>query len=130
MACLSLCLKKYYILCVWMICLHVSLCIIYVQSPWRPKESVRSSGLALQRVVSHHVGAENQNQLLYISSNNSEPLSYLCSLSFIIIIIIIVMFCLFFLCLDIFCLHICVNHICAYCPRKSESASHPLGLGL
>ena len=114
-----------------MICLHVSLCTICVQCPLRPKESVRSSGLALQRVVSHHVGAENNNQLLYISSNYSQTLNYLRSLRFIIIIIIIiiiVMCC--FLCLDIFCLHTCVNNICANCPQEVRDSSDALGLGL
>ena len=33
-----------FILCVWVFCLHVCLCIVCIQCPWKPEEGVRSPG--------------------------------------------------------------------------------------
>ena len=40
-----------YILCVWMLCLHVCLCILYVQCPQKPEEGIRSSRTGVIRLV-------------------------------------------------------------------------------
>jgi hypothetical protein len=43
----------------------MSVCHMSIQSPWRPKRVSDSLGLQLKRVVSRHVVAGNQTQVLW-----------------------------------------------------------------
>lgn len=51
-------------------CLHIWLCTM----SWRPEEDVRSPRTV---VLSHHVGAEDRTEVLWKSSQHSQPLSSL-----------------------------------------------------
>ena len=57
------------LLCVWVfasVCIY--LCITWIQCPWRPERASNTLELELQMVVSHHVGARNQTQVLWKNS--------------------------------------------------------------
>lgn len=44
---------------------------MYMLCPWRPEDNIESSGIELQVVVSHHVGAGNQTIVLSASATDT-----------------------------------------------------------
>jgi hypothetical protein len=59
-------LIKQKVLYVWVFCLHVYQ--VYAWCPQRPEEGIRSLELEFQTVISCHVRAGNQTQVLWKSS--------------------------------------------------------------
>lgn len=74
-----------YWFCGWCFaCMYV--CAAYAGSVWREeKRALRPLELEFQVVISSHVGAENRTQLLCESKQCAQPLSRLCSLSFLLV---------------------------------------------
>lgn len=80
-----------FILCIWVFCLHVILCIIKYAF-WRSEEHLDPLELELGTVVSYYISARNQTQALWKKSQCSWTLRHLFSSKIIFLIALFPLF--------------------------------------
>lgn len=59
----------YFLLCVWLICLHICLCAMHMKAPLSSEEDTGSLRTGVGTAVAFHVGVGNQTWIL---SKNSQ----------------------------------------------------------